>query len=77
VGGNTYSDLRTDSKAEDLLFDFRQEQKNKYIFQAPRPAVGPIQFPIQCIWATTSVMAKRSGREADHLSPTSSRVKNE
>ena len=76
-GGNKYSDLRTDWKAEDLWFDFRQEQKNKYIFQASRPAVGPIQFPVQCVWVTTSVTVQRSGHEADHSSPNCARVNNE
>jgi hypothetical protein len=40
-----------------------------------RPALGPIQPPIQWEPGTLSPGVKRQGREADHLSPTSAEVK--
>jgi hypothetical protein len=40
-----------------------------------RPALGPIQPPIQRVPGALSSVVKRSGREADHSPPTSAEVK--
>jgi hypothetical protein len=41
-----------------------------------RPALGPIQPPIQWVPGTLSLGLKRPGCEADHLSPSIAEVKN-
>jgi hypothetical protein len=44
---------------------------------AYRPALEPTQPPIQCVPGNFTPWVKRPGREADHLSPSSAKVKNE
>jgi hypothetical protein len=41
-----------------------------------RPALGPIQPPIQWVLGALSLGVKRKGREADHLPPSSAEVNN-
>jgi len=43
---------------------------------ASRPALGPIKFPIQWVSWAPSLGLKRPGREADHLPPSNTKVKN-
>jgi hypothetical protein len=42
---------------------------------ASRPALGPTQSPIQLVPGVLSLEVKRSGRETDHLPPSSAEVK--
>jgi hypothetical protein len=52
--------------------------KNFHFSISFRPALGPIQPPIQCICrggGALSPVVKRSEREADHSLPTSAEVK--
>jgi hypothetical protein len=43
--------------------------------EASRPALGPIQPPIEWVPGALSLGVKRPGREADHSPPTSAEVK--
>jgi hypothetical protein len=47
-----------------------------YLATVSRPALGPIQSPIQWEPGTLSQGVKRSGREAEHSSPCSAQAKN-
>jgi hypothetical protein len=55
-------------------FDSRQKEEI-LVFTAPRPNLGSIQPPIQCVeWAVFPGI-NWPGREADHLSRSSAEVK--
>jgi hypothetical protein len=58
-----------------LGFDSRRELGNFLYTSVSRTALEPIQPPIQCVLGTVSMGVKRSGREADHSSPSSAEVK--
>jgi hypothetical protein len=60
-----------------LGFDFRQVLGIFLCSTASRTAPGPTQPPIQWVPAALSLGVKRSGREADHSPPYSSKVKTE
>jgi hypothetical protein len=57
-------------------FDSRQEQESFLYFTASRPALGPIQSPIQWVPAAIFSGLKRTRREVDHSSPSSAEVNN-
>jgi hypothetical protein len=50
--------------------------RSRIFSTSSRPALGPIQPPIQGVSEALSVGVKRPGREADHSFPTSAEVKN-
>jgi hypothetical protein len=50
--------------------------KHRDNFTASRPALGPIQPPIQWVPAVVSPGVKRPWREADHSPPSNVEVKN-
>jgi hypothetical protein len=54
----------------------RQGQETFLYVKASKPAVGPIQPPIQWVQWALAPGAKLSGREADHSPPNSAEVKN-
>jgi hypothetical protein len=58
------------------VFDSRQVLEFFLFSIAFRAALGPTQPPIQCVPEVLSPEAKRPGREADHLPPSSAEVKN-
>jgi hypothetical protein len=49
--------------------------KNFHFSLLSRLALGPTQSPIQWVTAVLSPRVKQSGREADHLPPTSAEVR--
>jgi hypothetical protein len=49
--------------------------KNFLFSKSSRPALGATQLPIQWVPGALSPAVKRSGREADHSTPTSAEVK--
>jgi hypothetical protein len=57
-------------------FDSWQEQGCFLLATASRPALGTTQPPIQWIQRALSLGVNQSGREADHLPPSSAEVKN-
>jgi hypothetical protein len=61
----------------DFLY-FRQKKMGKgFLFATvSRPALGPIQPPIQWVQESISTGIMRPGRETDHLSPFIAEVKN-
>jgi hypothetical protein len=70
------SGIALDYRLDDLGFE---SQKGLGIFMfttATRPALGPIQPPIQCVPGALSLEVKRLIREADHSHPSSAEVKN-
>jgi hypothetical protein len=57
--------------------DFRQGQDIFRFSVASRPALGPIQPPLQWLQAGLSPGIKRQKREADHSHPSGVEVKND
>jgi hypothetical protein len=57
-------------------FDFQQGQRTFLFATASTSALGPTQPCTQWIPGTLSPWAKRPGREADHLPPSSAEIKN-
>jgi hypothetical protein len=51
------------------------EPRFVYYFKSSRPALGPIQPPIQWILGSLSLRVKRPGHETDHSTSTSAEVK--
>jgi hypothetical protein len=68
--------IATRLRAERLEFDSRQGLGIFLFATACRPALGPTQSPIQWVPGTLSPSVKRPVREADHLPPSSTEVKN-
>jgi hypothetical protein len=61
---------------EELEFDSRQRQEIFPYFTASKPALGPIQPPIQWVLGVVSSGIKRPAHEADCSPPSSAEVKN-
>jgi hypothetical protein len=59
-----------------LGFDSRRGLGIFLFTTASRPALRPIQPPIQCVPEALSLGIKRPGREADHSFPSTAEVKN-
>jgi hypothetical protein len=69
---NRYSDgLRTGQPG----FNSRQGQQIFLFSTAPRPNLGPTQFPSQWILRTLASGVKRQRREADHSPPPNAELK--
>jgi hypothetical protein len=61
---------------DDPEFDSREGPGIFIFITVSRPALGPIQPPIQWLSGALSPGVKRLGREADHSPPSSAEVKN-
>jgi hypothetical protein len=56
-------------------FNSRQGLRIFLFTTTSRPALGPIQLPIQCVTGVFFPRVKRQGRKADHSPPSSIEVK--
>jgi len=61
-----------------MILGFESQQRpGIFLFTtASRPALGPIQYPVQLELGALSLRVKRPEPEADHSSPSSAEVKN-
>jgi hypothetical protein len=60
---------------DDRGIESRQGLGTFLLATASRPALGPIQPPVQWVQGALSLEVKRSGRAADHSPPSSADVK--